>query len=100
MPSAIEVAGQSARTLGVFQGGALGEVIQGHGSNRQGALFGSFLGYFFSVCFWTAQKVLFFCICGVCLTIFSIFLTGFEVIWALFWAFFEKQWFLENRCFS
>ena len=69
-------------------------------SNRQGALFGSFLGYFFAVCFWTAQKVLFFCIFGVCLTIFSNFLTDFEVIWALIWTFFEKQRFLENRCFS
>ena len=51
LPARLKLHGMSARTPGVFQGGAPGELRGGHGVNRQGALFGSFLGCFFQYVF-------------------------------------------------
>ena len=62
-------------------------------------LFLSFLGYFFSVCFLTAQKVIFFCIFAIFLSIWGYFLTDLEVILGPLGAFFEKRWFFENHRF-
>ena len=50
-PARLKLHVMSARTLGVFQGGALGKAGGGDGVNRQGALFGSFLGCFFQYVF-------------------------------------------------
>ena len=56
LPARLKLHAMSARTLGVFQGGALGEAREGHGVNRQGALSGSFLGYFFQYVFRRPKK--------------------------------------------
>ena len=100
LPARLKLHAMSARTLGVFQGGALGKPGDGHGVNRQGALFGSFLGCFFQYVFGRLKNQYF--------SAFLVFVWPYLVIsqqilrsfWALFGAFFEKQRFLENRCFS
>ena len=56
--------------------------------NRQGVPIWELFGVFFPVCFWTAQKLAFFCIFGVCLAIFGYFLADFEVILGPLWGIF------------
>ena len=47
LPARLKLQVMSARTLGVFQGGAPGKLREGHEVNRQGALFFEFFWCFF-----------------------------------------------------